>query len=262
LGWEMLLAIDIGNTSIKLGIFDEDKLKATWSLATGIHRTSDEYGVVLLNLMERQKFLPSKLTGIALCGVVPPLAPTIVEMCRKHLNIQPLVVEAGVKTGIRIRVDNPREVGSDRVVGAVAAHYLYGKPVIIIDLGTATTFDVVSPDGDYLGGAIAPGIGIAVEALFTRTAMLPRIELICPKQVIGRNTVSAMQSGIIFGYIGLIEGMVQRIEKELGEKSKVVATGGYAHVVAQEIPIIEIVNPDLVLTGLRLIYEMNREGNA
>jgi len=258
----MLLAIDIGNTSIKLGIFDEDKLKATWSLATGIHRTSDEYGAVLLNLMERQKFLPSKLTGIALCGVVPPLAPTIVEMCRKHLNIQPLVVEAGVKTGIRIRVDNPREVGSDRVVGAVAAHYLYGKPVIIIDLGTATTFDVVSPDGDYLGGAIAPGIGIAVEALFTRTAMLPRIELICPKQVIGRNTVSAMQSGIIFGYIGLIEGMVQRIEKELGEKSKVVATGGYAHVVAQEIPIIEIVNPDLVLTGLRLIYEMNREGNA
>ncbi|PIU23972.1 MAG: pantothenate kinase [Chloroflexi bacterium CG08_land_8_20_14_0_20_45_12] len=258
----MLLAIDIGNTSIKLGIFDEDKLKATWSLATGIHRTSDEYGVVLLNLMERQKFLPSKLTGIALCGVVPPLAPTIVEMCRKHLNIQPLVVEAGVKTGIRIRVDNPREVGSDRVVGAVAAHYLYGKPVIIIDLGTATTFDVVSPDGDYLGGAIAPGIGIAVEALFTRTAMLPRIELVRPKQAIGRNTVSAMQSGIIFGYIGLIEGMVQRIEKELGEKSKVVATGGYAHVVAQEIPIIEIVNPDLVLTGLRLIYEMNREGNA
>lgn len=258
----MLLAIDIGNTSIKLGIFDEDKLKATWSLATGIHRTSDEYGVVLLNLMERQKFLPSKLIGIALCGVVPPLAPTIVEMCRKHLNIQPLVVEAGVKTGIRIRVDNPREVGSDRVVGAVAAHYLYGKPVIIIDLGTATTFDVVSPDGDYLGGAIAPGIGIAVEALFTRTAMLPRIELVRPKQAIGRNTVSAMQSGIIFGYIGLIEGMVQRIEKELGEKSKVVATGGYAHVVAQEIPIIEIVNPDLVLTGLRLIYEMNREGNA
>jgi len=258
----MLLAIDIGNTSIKLGIFDEDKLKATWSLATGIHRTSHEYGAVLLNLMERQKFLPSKLTGIALCGVVPPLAPTIVEMCRKHLNIQPLVVEAGVKTGIRIRVDNPREVGSDRVVGAVAAHYLYGKPVIIIDLGTATTFDVVSPDGDYLGGAIAPGIGIAVEALFTRTAMLPRIELVRPKQAIGRNTVSAMQSGIIFGYIGLIEGMVQRIEKELGEKSKVVATGGYAHVVAQEIPIIEIVNPDLVLTGLRLIYEMNREGNA
>ena len=253
----MLLVIDIGNTSIKLGIFDGDKLKATWSLATGIHRTSDEYGVVMLNLMERQGFLPSKITGAALCGVVPPLAPIFIEMCQKHLNIQPLVVEAGVRTGIRIRVDNPKEVGSDRVVGAVAAHYIYGKPVIIIDLGTAITFDVVSQEGDYLGGAIAPGISVAMEALFARTAMLPRIELVRPKEVIGRNTISAMQSGIIFGYIGIIEGMVQKISKELGSQAKVIATGGYAHLIAGETPAIDMVDPDLVLMGLRLVYEMN-----
>ncbi len=255
----MLLAIDIGNTNIKVGIFDGDKLKATWSLATGIHRTSDEYGGVLINLMERKKIPPSKVTGVALCGVVPPLLSTFVELCRKYLNTKPLVVEAGVKTGMRIRLDNPREVGPDRVVDAVAAQNLYGKPVIIIDLGTATTFDVVSKEGDYLGGAIAPGIIMATEALYTRTAALPRIGLSRPKQVIGKSTISAMQSGIIFGYIELIEGMIRRIEQELGGKAKVIATGGQSHLLAQEIPAIEVVNPDLTLIGLRLIYEMNKE---
>jgi type III pantothenate kinase len=255
----MLLAIDIGNTNIKVGIFDGDKLKATWSLATGIHRTSDEYGGVLINLMERKKIPPSKVTGVALCGVVPPLLSTFVELCRKYLNTKPLVVEAGVKTGMRIRLDNPREVGPDRVVDAVAAQNLYGKPVIIIDLGTATTFDVVSKEGDYLGGAIAPGIIMATEALYTRTAALPRIGLSRPKQVIGKSTISAMQSGIIFGYIELIEGMIRRIEQELGGKAKVIATGGQSHLLAQEIPAIEVVNPDLTLVGLRLIYEMNKE---
>jgi type III pantothenate kinase len=255
----MLLAIDIGNTNIKVGIFDGDKLKATWSLATGIHRTSDEYGGVLINLMERKKIPPSKVTGVALCGVVPPLLSTFVELCREYLNTKPLVVEAGVKTGMRIRLDNPREVGPDRVVDAVAAQNLYGKPVIIIDLGTATTFDVVSKEGDYLGGAIAPGIVMATEALYTRTAALPRIGLSRPKQVIGKSTISAMQSGIIFGYIELIEGMIRRIEQELGGKAKVIATGGQSHLLAQEIPAIEVVNPDLTLIGLRLIYEMNKE---
>jgi type III pantothenate kinase len=255
----MLLAIDIGNTNIKLGIFDGDRLKATWNLATGIHRTSDEYGGVVLNLMERKRFLPSKITGVVLCGVVPPLLYTFEELCRKYLNTKPLVVEAGIKTGMRIRLDNPREVGPDRVVNAVAAQNLYGKPVIIIDLGTATTFDVVSKEGDYLGGAIAPGIVIATEALFTRTAALPRIELIHPKQVIGRNTISAMQSGIIFGYIELIEGMIRRIQRELGSKANVVATGGQAYPFAEEIAAIDIINPDLTLIGLRLIYEMNKE---
>ena len=255
----MLLAIDIGNTDVKLGIFDGDQLKDTWNLATGIHRTADEYGGVLLSLMERQDFSPSKVTGVTLCGVVPPLLRTFVELCQKYLNAKPLVVEAGVKTGMRLSMDNPREVGPDRVVNAVAAQNLYGKPVIIIDLGTATTFDVVSREGDYLGGVIAPGIGISIEALFTRTAMLPRIELIRPKQVIGRNTISAMQSGIIFGYIDLIEGMIRRIEEQLGGKARVVATGGQAYPLAQEVATIDIINPDLTLIGLRLIYEMNKE---
>jgi type III pantothenate kinase len=255
----MLLAVDIGNTNVKIGIFDGDKLKATWNLATGIHRTSDEYGGVLLNLMERKKILSSKVTGVALCGVVPPLLSTFVELCRKYLNTNPLVVEAGVKTGMRIRLDNPREVGPDRVVDAMAAQNLYGKPVIIIDLGTATTFDVVSREGDYLGGAIAPGIIMATEALYTRTAALPRIGLSRPKQVIGKSTISAMQSGIIFGYIELIEGMIRRIEKELGGKAKVVATGGQAYPFAEEIAAIDVINPDLTLIGLRLIHEMNKE---
>jgi len=255
----MLLAIDIGNTNTKIGVFDGDELKVTWNLATGIHRTSDEYGGVLLNLMERKKVSPSEITGVALCSVVPPLLPVFVELCTEYLDSEPLVVEAGIKTGMRIRLDNPREVGSDRVVDAVAAQHLYGKPLIIVDLGTATTFSVVSQEGDYLGGAIAPGIVISTETLYSRTAALPRIRLSRPEQIIGRNTVTAMQSGIVFGHVGLIEGMIRRIEQELGSKAKVIATGGQACFLAQEIPAIEIVNPDLTLIGLRLIHEMNKE---
>jgi len=253
----MLVTIDIGNTNIAVGVFDGDRLKVTWRVATGIHRLADEYGTLFLNLLQRQGILLSKIGGAALCSAVPPLVSTLHEVCQEYLGISPLVVEPGVKTGIRITIDNAREVGPDRIVNAVAAHHLYGEPVIIIDLGTATTFDVVSGGGDYLGGAIAPGIAIATEALFTRTAMLPRIELVRPKQVIGRSTISAMQSGIVFGYIGLIEGMVRRIEQELGSKTKVIATGGYAQLLAEETPAIDIVNSDLTLVGLRLIYEMN-----
>jgi len=253
----MLVTIDIGNTNIALGVFDGDRLKVTWRFATGIHRLADEYGTLMLNLLQRKKIPVSKIRGAALCSAVPPLVPVFHEVCQEYLGTSPLVVEPGVRTGIRISIDNAREVGPDRVVNAVAAHHLYGEPVIIIDLGTATTFDVVSDGGDYLGGAIAPGIAIATEALFTRTAMLPRIELVRPKQVIGRSTISAMQSGIVFGYIGLIEGMVRRIEQELGTKTRVVATGGYAQLLAQETPAIQIVNNDLTLIGLRLIYEMN-----
>lgn len=255
----MLLAIDIGNTNIKLGVFEDDKLEAVWNLATDIHHTSDEYGGVVLNLMEREKVLTSKIAGVVLCGVVPPLQHTFVEMCKKYLNTKSLVVEAGVRTGMRIRLDNPREVGPDRVVNAVAAQNLYGKPLIVVDLGTATSFDVVSKEGDYLGGVIVPGIGIASDALFARTAALPRIELARPQQVIGRNTISAMQSGIIFGYIELIGGMIRRIEEELGSKAKVIATGGQAYPFAEEIAAIDIINPNLTLIGLRLIYEMNKE---
>ncbi len=212
----MLLAIDIGNSSIAIGVFDGEKLKATWRLATSIQREADEYGALLVAFLKQKKLPISRITGGVTCSVVPPLAPVFQGMCRKYLNILPLIVEAGVKTGIRLSVDNPRELGPDRVVNAVAAHHLYGGPAIVIDFGTATTFDVISEEGDYLGGAISPGVTISTEALFSYTAMLPRVELVRPTQVIGRNTISAMQSGIIFGYIGLVEGMINRIEQELG----------------------------------------------
>jgi len=254
----VLLAIDVGNTNMTIGIFDGSKLKANWRIATGVHRMPDEYASLLLNLFERQGIDVSKITDAILCSVVPPLVGVFEEMCRRYLKVSPLVIEAGVKTGVRISMDNPKEVGADRIVNAVAAHKLYGGAVIVIDLGTATTFDAVSGGGDYLGGAIAPGIAIATEALFSRTAVLPRVELTHPKRAIGRNTVAAMQSGIVFGYAGLIEGIVNRIQQELGGKAKVVATGGYAELLARVTPVIEEVNPDLTLIGLRLIYEMNK----
>ncbi len=254
----MLLAVDIGNTNITIGVFDGSKMKATWRVATGVHRMPDEYASLILHLFEHEGIATSKITDTILCSVVPPLTGVFEEMCRHYLKVSPILVEAGVKTGVRISMDNPREVGADRIVNAVAAHQLYGGAVIVIDLGTATTFDVVSKEGDYLGGAIAPGIAIATEALFARTAVLPRVELTHPKRAIGRNTVAAMQSGIVFGYAGLIEGIVARIKQELGGKAKVVATGGYAELLARETPAIEEVNPDLTLIGLRLIYEMNK----
>jgi len=254
----MLLAIDIGNTVTTLGVFDNGELRATWQMATNIHRMADEYAALLLNLLHHQGLDTSDIKEVALCSVVPPLTATYEELFRRYFHISPLVVGIGVKTGVRIRMDNPREVGSDRIVDAAAAHHLYGGPVIIIDLGTATTFDVISKEGDYLGGAIAPGINTAAEALFMQTAVLPRVELVHPKQAIGTNTVAAMQSGIVFGYVGLIEGMVARIQKELGEKARVVATGGWAELVAGEMKVIEVVNPDLTLIGLRLIYMMNQ----
>lgn len=254
----MLLAIDIGNTNITLGVFEGTKLKATWRMATGIHRMADEYASLILDFFERQGLTISQIKEAVLCSVVPPLIGVFEEVCQRYLKTSPLVVAAGVKTGVRISMDNPREVGADRIANAAAAHHLYGGPVIVIDIGTAITFDAVSKEGDYLGGAIAPGIAIATEALFNRTAMLPRVELTHPKRAIGRNTVAAMQSGIIFGYAGLIEGIVARIRQELDESAKVVATGGYAELIARETPAIEIVNPDLTLVGLRLIHEMNK----
>ncbi len=254
----MLLAVDIGNTNITIGVFNGSKLKATWRVATGVHRMPDEYASLMLHLFEHEGIAVSQITDAILCSVVPPVAGVFEEMCRRYLKVTPVLVEAGIKTGVRISMDNPREVGADRIVNAVAAHQLYGGAVIVIDLGTATTFDAVSKEGDYLGGAIAPGIAIATEALFSRTAVLPRVELTHPNRAIGRNTVAAMQSGIVFGYAGLIEGIVTRIKQELGDKAKVVATGGYAELLARETPAIDEVNPDLTLIGLRLIYDMNK----
>ena len=254
----MLLAIDIGNTDTGLGVFENEELRATWHMATVIHRMADEYAALLLTLLHHQGLDKSDIKEVALCSVVPPLTATFEELFQRYFHISPLVVGAGVKTGVRIRMDNPREVGADRIVNAAAAHHLYGGPIIITDLGTATTFDTVSKEGDYLGGAIAPGINTAAEALFMRAAMLPRVELVRPKQAIGTNTIAAMQSGIVFGYVGLVEGMVARIQQELGEKATVVATGGYAELIAKDTTVIDEVNPNLTLIGLRLIYLMNR----
>ena len=254
----MLFAIDIGNTETTLGVFDNEELRATWHMATGIHRMTDEYAALILNLLHHQGIDNSDIKEAALCSVVPPLIATFEELFERYFHLSPLVVEAGVKSGVCIRVDNPREVGADRIVNVAAAHHLYGGPIIIADLGTATTFDAVSKEGDYLGGAIAPGIITSAEALFMRAAKLPRVELTRPQCVIGTNTITAMQSGIIFGYVGLVEGMVSRFQKELGGKAKVVATGGYAELLAQETSVIEAVNPDLTLIGLRSIHEMNK----
>ena len=254
----MLLAVDIGNTITTLGVFEDEALKATWHTATVIHRTADEHAILLLNLLYNQGLDAHDIQEVVLCSVVPPLTSIYEEMFQRHLNISPLIVAAGVKTGVRICMDNPKEVGADRIVDAAAAHHLYGGPVIIVDLGTGTTFDTVSESGDYLGGAIAPGMGVAAEAMFQRATMLPHVELARPGHVIGTNTIDAMKSGIVFGYVALVEGMVARIQKELGTKTKVVATGGYAELIAKETKVIDEVNPDLTLIGLRLVYQMNK----
>ncbi len=254
----MLLAVDIGNTDTTLGVFEGEELRATWHMGSVINRMADEYAALLLNLLHLQGVDKSDIKEVALCSVVPPLTATFEELFGRYFHVSPLVVGAGVKTGVRIRMDNPREVGTDRIVNAAAAHRLYRGPIIITDLGTATTFDVVSKEGDYLGGAIAPGMAMAAEALSMRTAMLPRVEFVHPKLAIGTSTVAAMQSGLIFGYVGLVEGLVARIKQELGGKAKVVATGGYAELIAKETRVIDVVNPDLTLIGLRLIYLMNK----
>jgi type III pantothenate kinase len=254
----MLLAIGIGNTSIKLGVFEGDKLGSTWHIATDIRRTPDEYGVTLFSLLKQSELKISDITETAMWCTVPSLIPTFEELSQKHFGISPFVVGAGIKTGVRIRMDNPREVGADRIVNAAAVHSLYPGTAIVVDMGTATTFDTVSKEGDYMGGAIAPGIMMAAEALFTRPAQLYRVQLTAPKKAIGTNTISAMQSGIIYGYTSLVEGMVERIQRELPEKAMVVATGGYASLILKETNVINSVNPNLSLIGLRIMDQLNR----
>jgi type III pantothenate kinase len=253
----MLLVTDVGNTRIKIGIFEGEKLRATWNIATDIHRLVDEHAAIMFFLLGHEGLKVSDIRGVSMCSVVPPLTPVFQELFQHYFNTKPLVIEAGVKTGVAIRMDNPREVGSDRIVNAAAAHHLYRGPAIIIDTGTATTFDVVSAEGEYLGGAIAPGINTAAEALYERTSALPRVELVRPKKAIGTNTVAAMQSGIVFGYVGLIEGIVAHIQAELPKKALVVATGGDSELLAKETRVIDKVNLQLILTGLKVIYEMN-----
>ncbi|GAB4400948.1 MAG: type III pantothenate kinase [Anaerolineales bacterium] len=254
----MLLTIDIGNTNLTLGLYDGAQAGARWRLSTVHERMSDEYGLQLLGLLAHKGIAPEQVRGVCMASVVPPLTGTLAQACRAYLGCEPLIVEAGVKTGVRIRYEDPRAVGADRIVDAAAVRALYGGPACVVDFGTATTFDAISAEGDYLGGAIAPGIGIAADALFRRAAKLPRVDLQRPPAAIGRNTVHAMQSGLLFGYVGLVEGMVARFRRELGDAMKVIATGGLAELVARETDVIEIIAPWLTLDGLRLIWEMNQ----
>jgi type III pantothenate kinase len=256
----MLLAIDIGNTNIVVGVFDGEKLKATWRLGTDVHKLEDEYAALLLDLLSMKGLAFADIDDAIISSSVPPMVTVFEELCRRYFEVTSMVVGPGIKTGVRISIENPREVGADRVVNAAGAHKLYGGPLIVIDFGTATTLDAVSEEGDYLGGAIAPGIVISSEALFEHAAKLPRVELVRPPKAIGRNSVSAMQSGIVFGYVGLVEGIVARMQKELGGAAKVIATGGLADIIASETEVVDAVELDLTLVGLRLIYELNSGG--
>ena len=255
----MLLVIDVGNTNVALGIFDGQKLTSTWRVATDLRKMSDEYGLLISSILSHKGVDPKSITGACMCSVVPPLTSTFEEVCHTYFSVDPLTVTAGVRTGLRILYDNPRDVGADRVVDAVAALKLYGSPVIVVDFGTATVVDAISPDGEYLGGAIAPGINMSAEALFLGTSQLRKVELSSPRSAIGRNTVASIQSGLILGHVGLVEGMVVRFKEELGPGAKVVATGGLAELLARETDIFDAVNPDLTLFGLKLIYELNRD---
>jgi len=253
----MLLNIDIGNTNITLGLYEGKELGPRWRLATDHDRMPDEYGLQFVGLLSHSGHQIDEISGICLASVVPPLTGKIIEACQKYLKCDPFVVDTGVKTGVRIRYEDPKTVGADRVADAAAVLQLYGVPACVVDFGTATTFDGISREGDYLGGAIAPGIGIAAEALFRHAAKLPRVDLHRPPAAIGRNTVHAMQSGLLFGYTGMVEGMVTRFKKELGPDMKVIATGGMAEVIAKETSVLKIIAPWLTLDGLRIIWDLN-----
>jgi len=254
----MLLAIDIGNTNLTIGFYQAEKLIYHWRLATDHNRMPDEYGLQILGLLSHAGKDPTYLRGVAVASVVPPLTGRVVQACREYLKQEPLVVDAGVKTGVRIRYEDPKAVGADRVCDAVAVVQLYGGPACVIDFGTATTFNAITKDNDYLGGAITAGVNLAAEALYTHAAKLPRIDLQRPPSVIGRNTTHAMQSGLLFGYVSMVEGMVERFRKELGTDMKVIATGGLAEAIAKETPVVQHIAPWLTLDGLRLIWELNR----
>lgn len=258
----MLLAIDVGNTNITIGIFRDDQLLDTRRIATDPLRMPDEYGLMLRDLIALAGMDATEITDGCICSVVPPLTPIMEEMCKEYFGISPLIVGAGTRTGVQIRYDTPRDVGADRIADAVAAIRLYGSPVIVVDIGTFLVFDAVSAGGEYLGGAIVPGLRVAAEATYRTASQLRRVDLITPDSAVGKNTVAAMQSGLIFGYVDLIEGMVRRFKAELEGDAKVVATGGQAALIAKETDVFDHVNKDLTLMGLRMIFEMNRSASG
>lgn len=255
----MLLCVDIGNTNITLGLYEGQQAGPRWRLATTHERMPDEFGVQLLGLLAHAGLTAAQVDCAVIASVVPPLTERWVQVSERYLDCQAMVVNAQTRTGVTIRIDNPASLGADRIVDAAAAQQLYGGPACIVDFGTATTFDAINAAGDYLGGAIAPGIGIAAEALAQRTAQLPRVEIAAPPAAIGRNTVHAMQSGLLYGYIGLVEGMVSRFRVELGPEMKVIATGGLAEVIARHTDSIEVIAPWLTLDGLKIIYALNQD---
>jgi len=253
----LFLAIDVGNTHIMLGVYDQENIIVYWRLATRKDNTEDELGMVVKNLLHSSSLELDDIDAVAISSVVPPLMYSLERMSQKYLERDPLIVGPGIRTGLNIVTDNPREVGADRIVNAVAGLNIYGGPLIIVDFGTATTFCAISKAGEYLGGVIAPGIGISMEALFQRAAKLPRVEVVRPERVIGKDTISSMQSGIIFGFVGQVDGIVKRMTAEFDHKPKVIATGGFASLIARESETICLVNPLLTLEGLRIISKLN-----
>ncbi len=254
----MLLVIDVGNSNTVLGIYQEQNLIHDWRITTDRHRTLDEYAMVMRQLFQLCGLNFDELKAVIISSVVPSMLGTMDGLCKKYFRLTPYVVGPGMKTGMPIHYDNPKEVGADRIVNAVAAYEQFRCALIVVDFGTATTFDVVSADGCYQGGAIAPGIGISSEALFERASKLPRVDFLQPGQIIARNTVSSIQAGIFFGYLGLVEGIIKRMKKEMPQNPQVIATGGLAAPIAAATDSIDRVEPFLTLEGLRLLYERNR----
>ncbi|KRF63716.1 MULTISPECIES: type III pantothenate kinase [Peribacillus] len=255
----MIFVLDVGNTNTVLGVYDEDILKYHWRIETSRNKTEDEYGMVIKSLLQHEGLSFDQFDGIIISSVVPPIMFALERMCKKYFGIKPLIVGPGIKTGLNIKYENPREVGADRIVNAVAGIQEYGSPLIIVDFGTATTYCYINEDKQYMGGAIAPGINISTEALYSKAAKLPRIEINRPDGIIGKNTVSAMQSGILYGYVGQVEGIVNRIKAQSNLEPTVIATGGLATLIANESTVIDVVEPFLTLKGLQLIYKRNRE---
>ncbi|MCJ8010036.1 type III pantothenate kinase [Lederbergia wuyishanensis] len=253
----LIFVLDVGNSNIVLGVYQGNDLKYHWRIETSRHKTEDEFGMAINALFQHVGLRFEDINGIIISSVVPPIMFTLERMCSKYFQVKPLVVGPGIKTGLNIKYENPREVGADRIVNAVAGIHEYGSPLIIVDFGTATTFCYINEKSEYMGGVIAPGIGISTEALYSKAAKLPRIEITHVDEIIGKNTVAAMQAGILFGFVGQVEGIVKRIIEKSNQKPTVVATGGLANLIASETKMIDIIDQDLTLKGLQLIYKRN-----
>lgn len=255
---DLLIVVDVGNTNTVCGVFEGDELLADFRLTTDVDRTADEYAALLLPLLAKSEIDPAEAVGVVICSVVPPLTPSFQQLSQRYFHQEAFFVEPGVRTSLAIRYDNPTEVGADRIVNALAARELYGAPVVVVDFGTATTFDIVNSDGDYAGGVIAPGLVISAEALFSHASRLYQVDVRRPERLIGNNTGTAMQSGLFFGYVGLVDGILERLMAEIPDIRKVVATGGQAQLIADGSKYIEEVSQSLTLQGLKMVHELNR----